>query len=124
MQDVTNMKRLLIDEERYLPEDVTTIMKSDDKHYKDTAERVLCRLYTFSAAKSERCSLWLLHWCIDKLKQNVRDRKAYNFWMKYLEHRARPLNVQKAFDIMVIHKNSRKKGLAGNRYRYLVKIDR
>lgn len=99
-------------------------MKKDDQAYKDTAEKVLCRLYVYSQSKRERGYVWLLAWCIDKLKKNVRDRKAYRFWMKYLEYRARPFDVKKAFDMLLIHKNSRKEPLSRLKYKHLVKIDR
>ena len=92
------MKALLIGEERYMPEEVKTIIKDDDKKFKDETERVLCRLYTYSISQTQKSENWLLVWCIDKLKQNVRDKRAYQFWMKYLEFKAEPLNVKKAFD--------------------------
>jgi hypothetical protein len=51
-RDVINMKALLIDEEKYMPEEVKTIIKSDDKKFKDDTERVLCRLYTYSISQT------------------------------------------------------------------------
>lgn len=123
-RDVINMKALLIDEERYMPEEVKTIIKDDDKKFKDETERVLCRLYTYSISQTQKSENWLLIWCIDKLKQNVRDKRAYRFWMKYLEFKAEPLNVKKAFDQLIINKNSRKDSLAHLKYKYLVKLDR
>lgn len=54
----------------------------------------------------------------------MRDKKAYRFWMKYLEFKAQPLNLKKAFDQLIIYKNSRKDTLAGLKYRNLVVLDR
>lgn len=118
------MKDLLIDTERYTPEEVGVILKANDKSYKNQAERVLCRLFINNAAKSDGSPLWLMPWCIDRLKQYVRDKKAYRFWIKYLEFKERPMDVKKAFDQLVMNKNSRKASLANLKYMSLTKLDR
>lgn len=117
------MKSLLLDEERYTRSELSTIIASDNKSYKSSTERVLCRLFTFSTAQTGG-DLWLLPWCIDKLKQNVRDKKAYRFWIKYLEFKTRPMDVRKAFEKMMLHKNSKKDMLSKLKYMHLVKVDR
>jgi hypothetical protein len=45
------MKSLLVDEEKYTNKELSLIIGSNEKSYKNKTEKVLCRLFIFSTAK-------------------------------------------------------------------------
>jgi hypothetical protein len=65
-RDIMNMKYKLLDVEFYTDEEYKEIIDNDNLNYKQTAEKTLCRLYTYNEGQARKSDLWLLPWCIDK----------------------------------------------------------
>jgi hypothetical protein len=84
-RDILNMKLLLTDDEFYTPEEVKGIIDEDNANYKGQTEKTLCRLYTFGEGNANKSDLFLLPWCIDKWRLFVKERKAFKFWLRFME---------------------------------------
>ena len=62
------------------------IVTDDNKHYKEQVERSLNRLLLYGEAQDSNSKLYILPWCIDKWRRYVKERKAFKYWLSYLEN--------------------------------------
>ena len=74
----------------YTEDEIEKILKHNNKRSKEITERALCRLFTYGEGVQGNSKLYLLPWCIDKWRKFVKERKAFKYWISYLENRSRP----------------------------------
>jgi len=112
-------------EDGYTDEEIDKIIADDNKKYKDGVERALCRLFTFGEGVQGSSKLYLMPWCIDKWRRFVKERKAFKYWLSYLENRNYPekKNLRWAFERWAIVIQGHKAELRSWRYPWLQTYD-
>ena len=73
-------------EDGYVDEDIEKVIADDNKHYKEQIERSLNRLLLYGEGQDGHSKLYILPWCIDKWRRYVKERKAFKYWLSYLEN--------------------------------------
>lgn len=112
-------------EEGYTGEEIDKIIADDNLHYKQQVERALCRLFTFGEGVQGHSKLHLLPWCIDKWRRYVKERKAFKYWLGYLESRTDPdrNNIRWAFERWAVMVQGHKGELKTWKYPWLQTYD-
>lgn len=105
----------------YTEEEIDKILKDDNIKFKETTERALCRLFTYGEGVQGQSKLYLLPWCIDKWRRYVKERKAFKYWLDYLENwnNVERSKTRKAFEKWANAIHGHKSTLRGWQYPWL-----
>ena len=113
----------MLKEEGYTSEEIKKIIQRNDDRYKTLTERALCRLFCQGSGDN---AVSLLPWCFDKIRQFVKERKVYGYWISYLELRNNPdkASLKSAFAKWQLASGERSDKLSKLKFRELGKFDK